>query len=59
MTNRSDSRKLERCRETRERLERENRQLRRVADAFGHLAERMNHLVRQRRRDLPMGLAHD
>jgi hypothetical protein len=58
MMDRSNSQKLERCRETRERLERENRRLRRVADAFGELAERMNHAVRQRRQEMG-GLSHD
>jgi uncharacterized protein YdcH (DUF465 family) len=47
---------LEACRDTVRRLQRENAQLRRVADAFGELAERISHVLRKQKRDRSNGL---
>ncbi len=41
---------LEACKETVQRLEEENGQLRQAAGAFGQLAERLNHNLREERR---------
>jgi hypothetical protein len=39
------------CMETVQRLEEENDQLRKAAGAFGQLAERLNHTLREERRN--------
>ena len=47
---------LEACREAARRLQRQNLQLRRVADTFGELAERINHALRKQKRGGSNGL---
>jgi hypothetical protein len=47
---------LEACREAVRRLQRDNIQLRRVADAFGELAERINQMLRKQKRGRSNGV---
>jgi hypothetical protein len=50
MSEESKSQALDECRETVQKLEEENAHLRESADAFGHLAERLNETLRAERR---------